>query len=91
MPKSKFIEIYKRNFRRNGADSVNGIAYRLVGHDKEWIWSDGINNSTRYTHLPPGDYCFEIKYSENGNFVEENKQGRSNARKRNCFMPFSTI
>jgi hypothetical protein len=53
-------------------DTTNEFAYRLLGYDKEWIFSAGIKNYTRYTHLHPGYYCFEIKYSENGKWVEEN-------------------
>ncbi len=38
----------------------NRFAYRLIGANNEWIYSDR-QNAVSYTQLNPGDYVFEIK------------------------------
>lgn len=43
---------------------ANRFAYRLKGFDKGWINSGTVNN-VRYPRLPPGDYVFEVKSSNN--------------------------
>jgi diguanylate cyclase (GGDEF)-like protein len=42
-----------------------GIEYRLVGYDREWRAADPFNRSARYTNLPPGDYGFEVRGTNN--------------------------
>ncbi len=39
-------------------------AYQLTGWDKGWIYSNE-NNEARYNNLPPGDYVFNVKASNN--------------------------
>jgi signal transduction histidine kinase/ligand-binding sensor domain-containing protein/CheY-like chemotaxis protein len=38
--------------------------HRLVGYDDRWI--EGAARSARYTHLPPGDYRFEVRARGSG-------------------------
>ena len=40
----------------------NQFQYRLVNHDKDWVYSGNIN-SVRYAQLPPNDYTFQVKSS----------------------------
>ena len=40
----------------------NYYQYRLINHDKEWVFSEN-KNYARYTQLPPGDYEFQVKSS----------------------------
>jgi diguanylate cyclase (GGDEF)-like protein len=42
-----------------------GIEYRLVGYDRDWRAADPFNRSARYTNLPPGDYTFEVRGTNN--------------------------
>ncbi len=35
------------------------LRYRLVGHDPEWVDAEE-RRTVSYTHLPPGDYRFEV-------------------------------
>lgn len=42
----------------------NRYSYRLEGVDKEWI-TNSDNNSASYTNLPPGEYEFEVRGSNN--------------------------
>ena len=39
-------------------------AYQLTGWDKGWIYSNE-NNEARYNNLPPGEYVFNVKASNN--------------------------
>ena len=52
----------------------NEYAYRLEGFDKEWVYS-GNRRYASYTNLPPGNYTFRVKASNNDNVW--NEDGRS--------------
>ncbi|WP_207495743.1 hybrid sensor histidine kinase/response regulator transcription factor [Aridibaculum aurantiacum] len=41
--------------------AANHYAYRLVGFDKDWIYTDASNRNITYTNLDAGDYVFEVK------------------------------
>jgi ligand-binding sensor domain-containing protein/two-component sensor histidine kinase len=43
----------------------NRYAYRLVGFDKDWIYTDASHRVASYTNLDPGKYIFEVKASNN--------------------------
>ncbi len=46
-------------------------AYRLAGHDPEWIYADPGQRRATYSDLPPGDYQFEVKATNwNGDWGE---------------------
>lgn len=53
----------------------NKYAYRLVGFDKNWHFTDAKNRTVTYTNLDPGKYIFMVKGSNNDNIW--NEQGRS--------------
>ncbi len=42
----------------------NRYAYKLENFNKDWIYSGSIRSAT-YTHLPPGEYIFRVKGSNN--------------------------
>ncbi|MEJ2637299.1 MAG: two-component regulator propeller domain-containing protein [Calditrichia bacterium] len=46
------------------APEKNQYAYKLENFDPDWIKTDGDRSAT-YTHLPPGDYIFRVKGSNN--------------------------
>ena len=46
------------------APSKNCYSYKLEKFNKEWIYSNS-NRSVTYTHLPPGEYVFRVKGSNN--------------------------
>ncbi len=48
----------------------NQYAYRMDGIDKDWIKS-GNKRFARYTNIPPGDYTFEVKASNNDGIWNE--------------------
>ncbi|MFO7850792.1 MAG: two-component regulator propeller domain-containing protein [Spirochaetia bacterium] len=48
----------------------NRYAYRLEGFDNEWIES-GNRRHAGYTNLPPGEYTFRVKASNNDNVWNE--------------------
>ncbi len=41
------------------------LQYRLVGYDRDWQAADPFNRSARYTNLPPGEYAFEVRGTNN--------------------------
>jgi len=41
------------------------VQYRLVGYDRDWRQADPFNRNARYTNLPPGDYTFEVRGTNN--------------------------
>lgn len=54
----------------------NEYAYRMVGFDKDWVYS-GNKNTATYTNLSPGKYVFRVKacnndkvWNEKGAFIE---------------------
>lgn len=54
--------------------NAQGVKYRyqLVGADPDWITVDYNTNTVSYSHLPPGDYTFQIKAStDNGVWNKE--------------------
>lgn len=46
------------------APTKNKYAYKLENFNKDWIYT-GSNRSATYTHLPPGEYVFRVKGSNN--------------------------
>jgi len=49
----------------------NQYAYRLVGHDNDWVYSDSGSRSAYYSKLKPGNYVFEVRATnENGEWGE---------------------
>lgn len=44
---------------------ANKYLYKLEGSDMDWIETDAENRSIRYTNLPPGEYTFLLKGSNN--------------------------
>jgi len=50
--------------------SDNEYAYQLEGFDDNWIYSDN-RHFANYTGVPPGDYIFRIKGSNNDGFWNE--------------------
>lgn len=44
----------------------NQFAYMLKGFDKDWIYT-GNHNEANYTNLPPGNYVFMLKASNDAN------------------------
>lgn len=49
----------------------NRYSYILRGVDKEWIMNTN-NNQVSYTNLPPGEYLFEVRGSNNDHRWNEN-------------------
>ena len=47
-------------------------AYQLEGFDKEWVFANANQRSATYTNLPPGDYIFKVKASNNHGKWNEN-------------------
>jgi len=48
----------------------NQYAWRMSGIDKDWVFS-GNKRFTRYANIPPGDYRFEVKASNNDGIWNE--------------------
>lgn len=40
-------------------------AYQLDGFDKDWVFTNANQRSATYTNLPPGNYVFKVKASNN--------------------------
>lgn len=40
--------------------------YKLDGFDQEWITTESGNRSAKYTNIPPGQYVFTVKASNDG-------------------------
>ncbi|MCD4746939.1 MAG: histidine kinase, partial [Bacteroidales bacterium] len=52
-------------------------AYKLVNADKDWIYTDAISRTAKYTNIDPGNYRFRLKasnpdgtWNENGIFID---------------------
>ena len=43
----------------------NQYAYQLEGFDKGWTYADSSHRQAAYTNLPPGNYVFRVKASNN--------------------------
>ncbi len=43
----------------------NRYAYKMVGLDKDWVYTDSRKRFAQYTTLPPGEYFFTVKGSNN--------------------------
>jgi len=69
--KSISFDFIALNFRNA---NQNKYAYRLVGYDKDWIYS-GDRRFTTYTNLPAREYVFQVKGSNNDGIW--NEQGAS--------------
>ena len=52
----------------------NQYAYRLEGFDQNWIYTGNVRSAV-FTNIPPGDYIFHVKASNNDNYW--NEQGDS--------------
>ncbi|MFQ5605656.1 MAG: response regulator [bacterium] len=52
------------------APSRNEYAYRMRGFNEEWIPASAARSAT-YTNLPPGDYVFQVKGSNNDSVWNE--------------------
>jgi signal transduction histidine kinase/ligand-binding sensor domain-containing protein/ActR/RegA family two-component response regulator len=46
-------------------------AYRMEGFDLSWNYTDALKRKATYTNLPPGEYTFRVKASNNDNFWNE--------------------
>jgi signal transduction histidine kinase/CheY-like chemotaxis protein/ligand-binding sensor domain-containing protein len=55
------------NFSRT---KENQYAYKLEGFDKDWIYI-GKNRNASYTNIPPGQYTFRVKASNNDGIWNE--------------------
>jgi serine phosphatase RsbU (regulator of sigma subunit)/ligand-binding sensor domain-containing protein len=53
----------------------NKYAYKMEGLDKDWIYTDASKRFASYTTLPPGNYVFRVKGSNNDDVW--NEEGRS--------------
>jgi signal transduction histidine kinase/ligand-binding sensor domain-containing protein/HPt (histidine-containing phosphotransfer) domain-containing protein/BarA-like signal transduction histidine kinase len=53
----------------------NKYAYKLMGFDEEWVYTDAKNRRATYTNLPAGDYVFRVKASNGDGYW--NEQGKS--------------
>ena len=51
--------------------AVNEFAYRLVGHDADWLLTDAQFRRATYTNVPPGRYVFEVKARKRGGLWSE--------------------
>lgn len=49
---------------------LNQYAYFLEGFDKDWIFH-GNNNTANYTNIPPGNYNFKVKGTNDGGIWNE--------------------
>ena len=58
------IEYVALNFT---SPEKNNYAYKLQGFDTDWI-NAGTNRSAVYTNIPPGEYTFFVKGSNNDNY-----------------------
>jgi len=47
------------------ASQKNRYAYKLEGFDQDWRYTDANERSATYTKLPPGQYVFRVKASNN--------------------------
>lgn len=55
------------NFSRT---KENQYAYKLEGFDKDWVYV-GKNRNAYYTNIPPGEYTFRVKASNNDGLWNE--------------------
>lgn len=54
----------------------NNYAYRLQGLDTDWHYVNASNRNAYYSKLPPGEYVFELRATnENGDWGEIRKMG----------------
>ena len=53
----------------------NKYAYKLVGFDEDWVYTDAKNRRATYTNIPSGDYTFRVKASNGDGYW--NEQGKS--------------
>ena len=49
----------------------NKYAYRMIGFDKDWYYTDATHRSVTYTNLNPGTYVFRVKASNNDGLWNE--------------------
>lgn len=49
----------------------NRYAYRLIGFEDNWVYTDADNRSASYTNLNPGKYHFEVKGTNNDGLWNE--------------------
>ncbi len=53
------------------APRKNRYAYKLENFNKDWIYSGSVRSAT-FTHLPPGEYIFRVKGTNNDGVWNEN-------------------
>ncbi len=70
-PDGQNLKIYFSSLNHRYASKVR-YAYRLVGVDKNWVYTEGGNNTAFYNHLYKGTYTFQVKATdENGLWSDE--------------------
>lgn len=62
------LDFVALNFSRT---KENQYAYKLEGFDEDWVYV-GANRSASYTNIPPGEYTFRVKASNNDGIWNEN-------------------
>jgi ligand-binding sensor domain-containing protein/tRNA A-37 threonylcarbamoyl transferase component Bud32 len=47
------------------APENNRYAYKMENFDRDWVYRDASNRTASYSNLPPGDYVFRVKGTNN--------------------------
>ena len=66
------FEFSALNYRQS---HKNQYAYKLEGFDKDWIYTDANDRKAVYTNVPPGNYTFRVRASNDDGVW--NKEGAS--------------
>ena len=53
------------------APAKNKYAYKMVGFDNDWVYTDATKRLATYTNLDPGNYIFRVKGSNNDGIWNE--------------------
>ena len=69
---NEIVLSHKQSFFTLGFQSINmtypqktKYAYKMVGYDNDWIYTNADRNYATYTNLNPGSYTFTVKTSNN--------------------------
>ena len=62
-PDERNITIYFSSLNYISANKTR-FAYRMIGIDDRWQYTTDGENSANYSHLPKGDYIFEVKSTD---------------------------
>lgn len=54
------------------APDRNQFAYRLIGLNEDWVRADSAHRIAAYRNVPPGEYLFQVKASNNDGVWNEN-------------------